>query len=62
MIKWSVEHKSIVILFTIAIFISGAFLYIDMERQENPTISSPIAVVKCIYPGSQVLRILKRKL
>lgn len=52
MIKWSVEHKSIVILFTIAIFISGAFLYIDMERQENPTISSPIAVVKCIYPGA----------
>ena len=52
MIKWSVKNKSTIILFTIATFIMGAFLYVGMEREENPSISSPISVIQCIYPGA----------
>ena len=52
MVKWSVEHKSIVILLTVVLLISGGLLYINMERQENPTVASPIATISCIYPGA----------
>lgn len=51
-IKWSVKHRSIVLLLSIIILIAGGFLYVVMERQENPTVASPIAVIKCIYPGA----------
>lgn len=52
MTKWSVEHKSIVVLLAVATLIAGFFAYQGMERQENPSIVSPAAVVKCIYPGA----------
>ncbi len=52
MVKWSVEHKSIVILLTVVLLLSGGFLYINMERQENPSVASPIATISCIYPGA----------
>jgi multidrug efflux pump subunit AcrB len=52
MIKWSVHHRSIVMLIAVLILLGGFLIYGDMERQENPTVVSPIAVVKCIYPGA----------
>lgn len=51
-IKWSVKHRSIVMLLSIIILATGGFLYLAMERQENPTVASPSAVIKCIYPGA----------
>ncbi len=52
MIKWSVEHKNIVILLCIALLLFGFGMYPYMEMQENPVVDSPIATVKCIYPGA----------
>ncbi|WP_053954803.1 efflux RND transporter permease subunit [Inediibacterium massiliense] len=52
MIKWSVKHRSIVMLICFFVFITGVFIYGDMERQENPNVVSPDAMVKCIYPGA----------
>jgi len=52
MIKKSVEHKSIVILLCIAVLAFGFGMYPYMEMQENPVVCSPIATVKCIYPGA----------
>ncbi|MGE4283661.1 MAG: efflux RND transporter permease subunit [Clostridia bacterium] len=52
MIKWSIEHKSIIMLLTLVILVCGAFSYIAMERQENPTIAAPFAAIKCVYPGA----------
>lgn len=52
MIEWSVKHKSILTLLTIILVIFGTISYIGMEREENPAISSPIAVIQCIYPGA----------
>jgi multidrug efflux pump subunit AcrB len=52
MVKWSVNHRSIVMLICFFILIAGIFIYGDMERQENPNVVSPTAVVKCIYPGA----------
>ena len=52
MIAWSVRHRSIVMLIFSIIIITGALIYGDMERQENPTVVAPYAVVKCIYPGA----------
>lgn len=51
MIKWSTTHRSIVMLISFFVLLGGVLLYGDMERQENPSISSPVAIVKCIYPG-----------
>lgn len=52
MIKWSVKHRSIVIMIFLILSIVGASLYDNMERQENPTVVAPYALVKCIYPGA----------
>ena len=52
MVKWSVEHKSIVMLLTVVTLIAGFLLYGNMERQENPTVASPIATISCIYGGA----------
>lgn len=52
MIKWSVEHKSIILLLVVLILMAGGFLYGAMERQENPTVAAPIALIKTIYPGA----------
>ena len=52
MIKWSVKHKSIVSLISLIILGFGMFLYVDMERKENPIIKSPVATVQCIYGGA----------
>ncbi|MGN0711563.1 MAG: efflux RND transporter permease subunit [Anaerovoracaceae bacterium] len=52
MIKWCVENKIIVAMFTAVILLGGVFSYIHLERQENPAITAPMAVVQCIYPGS----------
>ncbi|QEK13290.1 efflux RND transporter permease subunit [Crassaminicella thermophila] len=52
MVRWSVNHRSIVMLICFFVFISGVFIYGDMERQENPNVVAPKAVVKCIYPGA----------
>lgn len=52
MIKWSVKHKNIVALLSLIILAFGFYLYIDMERKENPIIESPIATIQCIYPGA----------
>lgn len=52
MIRWCVEHKTIVLLLSVMILAGGIFVYSDLERQENPTITPPIALVQCIYPGA----------
>lgn len=52
MIRWSVNHRSIVMLICFFVFITGVFIYGDMERQENPNVVAPVAMVTCIYPGA----------
>lgn len=52
MVKWSVQHKAIVILLVVLTLLMGFFSYTALERQENPKIVAPIATVKCIYPGA----------
>lgn len=52
MVRWSVQHKAIVILLTALTLLMGIFAYLSLERQENPTIAAPIATIKCIYPGA----------
>ena len=52
MIEWSVKHKSILALLTTIVIIFGTISYIGMEREENPAISSPVALIKSIYPGT----------
>ncbi|MBF8982458.1 efflux RND transporter permease subunit [Lutibacter sp. B2] len=52
MVKWSVTHRSIVMLICFFVLMGGVFIYGDMERQENPSVVSPKAVVKVIYPGA----------
>lgn len=51
MTKWCIEHRSIVAVLSIFIIISGIYIYIKMERQENPDVVSPGATIKTIYPG-----------
>lgn len=52
MTKWCIEHRSIVTVLSVFIFISGLFVYMTMERQENPDVVAPGATVKAIYPGA----------
>lgn len=52
MIKWCVEHKIIVLMLSVFVLMGGVYVYVDLERQENPTITPPIALVQCIYPGA----------
>lgn len=52
MVKWSVNHRSIVMLVCFFVLLAGVFLYGGMERQENPNVVAPAALVKCIYPGA----------
>lgn len=50
--KWSINHKSILALLSIIILIFGGFSLVQMERQENPAVVSPICTIKTIYPGA----------
>jgi len=52
MIKWSVNHRSIVMMICFFILLSGILIYRDMERQENPNVVAPEGMVKCVYPGA----------
>ncbi|HAE91321.1 MAG TPA: AcrB/AcrD/AcrF family protein, partial [Tissierella sp.] len=52
MTKWCIEHRSIVAVLSLFIILSGVYVYIEMERQENPDVVSPGATVKTIYPGA----------
>ena len=52
MTKWCIEHRSVVAVLSIFIFLSGAYVYVNMERQENPNVVSPGAIIKTIYPGA----------
>ncbi|MCC5908869.1 MAG: efflux RND transporter permease subunit, partial [Clostridiaceae bacterium] len=52
MTKWCIEHRSIVAVLSIFVFISGLYVYTTMERQENPDVVAPGATVKTIYPGA----------
>jgi multidrug efflux pump len=52
MTRWCIEHKSIIVVLSLFIFIAGGILYVGMERQENPDVVSPGAIVKTIYPGA----------
>ena len=52
MIKWSVTHKRIMALLCALIMGIGIFSYYNSERQENPSIESPICAVTCIYGGA----------
>lgn len=52
MTKWCIEHRSIVAILSVFILVSGIYVYTTMERQENPDVVSPGAIVKTIYPGA----------
>ncbi len=52
MIAWCLEHRNIVAVLSIFIFIGGLFIYSGMERQENPDVVAPGATVQVIYPGA----------
>ena len=52
MAKWSINHKSILALLSILILGFGGFSLIQMERQENPAVVSPICTIKTVYPGA----------
>lgn len=39
-------------MLAIFIFVMGGYLYANMERQENPNVVSPGAIIKVIYPGA----------
>lgn len=51
MIKWCIENKSLVAIISLFIIIVGAYVYVTMERQENPDVVSPGALVMGVYPG-----------
>lgn len=52
MTKWCIEHRSIVAVLSIFVILAGIFVYVQMERQENPEVVSPGATVQTIYPGA----------
>ncbi len=52
MVKWSVEHKKYCYAFDSCNIDCRILLYGNMERQENPTVASPIATISCIYGGA----------
>ncbi len=52
MTKWSVTHRGILTLLCAIFIFAGAYAFMIMERQENPTFTSPLATVTCIYPGA----------
>lgn len=52
MTKWCLRHKSIVAVISIFIIIAGIYVYLTVERQENPNVVSPGATIKTIYPGA----------
>ncbi|NLP47268.1 MAG: efflux RND transporter permease subunit, partial [Epulopiscium sp.] len=52
MIEWCLKNRKIVAVLSIFIFFSGAYVYMNMERQENPDVVSPGATVQVIYPGA----------
>lgn len=52
MTKWCIEHRSIIAILSIFTILSGVYVYIQMERQENPDVVSPGATVQTIYPGA----------
>lgn len=52
MIIWCVEHRQIVMVICGFLCLAGILIYPQMERQENPDVVSPMATVKCVYPGA----------
>ncbi|MCT4566375.1 MAG: efflux RND transporter permease subunit [Maledivibacter sp.] len=52
MVKWSVNHRSVVMMICFFVLLGGILIYGDMERQENPNVVAPEATVQCIYPGA----------
>lgn len=52
MTKWSVTHKSIIFFLTVLLIIFGIYCFVTLEREENPAITSPVCVIKTIYPGA----------
>ncbi len=52
MSKWSIRHPSLLIFLCVILTAAGIISYFTMERQENPTIESPLATVTCVYPGA----------
>lgn len=52
MIKWCVRNKALLLLFSVLLIAGGIFAYDKLERQENPLVMPPIALVTCVYPGA----------
>lgn len=52
MIRKCIEHKSIIAILSIIICLLGLRTYMNMERQENPNVVSPMAKITAIYPGA----------
>ncbi len=52
MIKWCIKNKIIIAIICLFISIVGVRTYINMERQENPDVVSPMAKITTIYPGA----------
>ncbi len=51
-IKKVIEHRKITLFFTAVIIFAGFYAYYLLPRQENPTISTPVAMVITPYPGA----------
>lgn len=51
MIKWCIDNKSLLAIISLFIIVVGAYVYVTMERQENPDVVSPGAMVMGVYPG-----------
>jgi len=52
LIKVAIEHRKITLFFAAVIALIGAYAYYLLPRQENPTISVPVAMVITPYPGA----------
>lgn len=49
----SVIHNRRILFFIIAlIFALGVYMYVEMPKQETPTISAPVVILTCTYPGA----------
>ncbi|MDR0434580.1 MAG: efflux RND transporter permease subunit, partial [Gracilibacteraceae bacterium] len=52
MIDWCVRHKSMVALISAMMLLGGAISFLLLNRQENPALTAPAALITCVYPGA----------
>lgn len=52
LLSFCVKRHKVVVLATLFLFLAGVYSYLTLPRQENPDISTPIALVSVIFPGA----------